>query len=112
MDDRQFQRMINKLDRKNSAKVTWTEFLNFTLNEGVRRETVNDAQLYGYGVKRLTKEGIHRLRTVDQYKGPEKIAEYYIDCMVFIKIGSIKLLLNLFENKEAKLYDLRSMQPI
>jgi len=43
MDDLSFQRMINKLDRKNFAKVTWTEFLNFTLNEGIRRETVNDA---------------------------------------------------------------------
>lgn len=112
MDDLSFQRMINKLDRKNFAKVTWTEFLNFTLNEGIRRETVNDAQLYGYGVKRLTKTGQHHLRTVDQYKGPEKIAEYYIDGMVFIKLKNIRLLLNLFENKEAKLYDLRSLQPI
>lgn len=32
--------------------------------------------------------------------------------MVFIKLKNIKLLLNLFENKEAKLYDLRSLQPI
>ena len=46
--------MVGQLDRKNVAKVTWTEFLNFLNNEGVRRETVNDANLYGYGVKRLT----------------------------------------------------------
>lgn len=58
-------------------------------------------------------EGRHSLKVVDQYHGgPEKIAEYYIDGMVFIKLKNIKLLLNLFENKEAKLYDLRSLQPI
>ena len=32
--------------------------------------------------------------------------------MVLIKIKNIRLLLNLFDNKEAKLFDLRSFQPI
>ena len=87
--------------------------MNFLTNEGIRRETVNDAQLYGYGVKRLTKHGKYHLRTVDAFQGgPEKLAEYYIDGMVLIKIKNIRLLLNLFENKEAKLYDLRTFQPI
>jgi len=92
--------------------VTWNEFLNFLTNEGTRRETVNDAQLYGYGVKRLKKQGRYHLRTVNQYAGPDKLAEYYIDGMVLIKLKNIKLLLNIFENKEAKLYDLRTLQPI
>ena len=48
---------------------------------------------------------------VDQYRGPEKLAEYYIDGMVLIKLKSQRLLLNLFENKEAKLFDLRTLQP-
>ena len=113
MDERKFHRMIAQLDRKSDTKVTWNEFLNFLTNEGVRRETVNDAQLYGYGVKRLKQEGRHPLRVFDQYRGgPEKVAEYYIDGMVLIKIKNTKLLLNLFENKEAKLYDLRTLQPI
>lgn len=38
-----FVRMIGQLDRKTESKVTWTEFLNFLTNEGIRRETVNDA---------------------------------------------------------------------
>jgi hypothetical protein len=62
MDESKFLRMINQLDRKNEFKVTWNEFLNFLTNEGIRRETVNDAQLYGYGVKRLSKLGQHHLR--------------------------------------------------
>ena len=107
--DRAFLRMIGQLDRKNDKKITWNEFLNFLTNEGTRRETVNDAQLYGYGIKRLAKKGRHHLRVVDQFRGPEKLAEYYIDGMVLIKLKNIKLLLNLFENKEAKLYDLRSL---
>ena len=32
--------------------------------------------------------------------------------MVLIKMKNVRLLLNLYENKEAKLYDLRSYQPI
>ena len=108
IDDRAFHRMINQCDRKNDNKVTWNEFLNFLTNEGTRRETVNDAQLYGYGVKRLKKHGRHHLRTVNQYEGPDKLAEHYIDGMVLIKIKNIRLLLNLFENKEAKLFDLRT----
>lgn len=87
--------------------------MNFLTNEGIRRETVNDAQLYGYGVKRLKKHGKYHLRTVDQYhSGPEKLAEHYIDGMVLIKIKNIRLLLNLFDNKEAKMFDLRTFQPI
>ena len=49
---------------------------------------------------------------VDNYNGPEKLAEHYIEGMVLIKINNIKLLLNLFDNREAKLFDLRTLQPI
>ena len=107
-----YLRIVGQLDRKNDKKVTWNEFLNFLTNEGTRRETVNDAMLYGYGIKLLSKKGRHHLRTVDQFNGPEKLAEYYINGQVLIKKRNIKLLLNLFDNKEAKLFDLRSMKPI
>lgn len=46
---------------------------------------------------------------VDNYNGPEKLAEHYIEGMVLIKINNIKLLLNLFDNREAKLFDLRTL---
>ena len=65
IDEKAFLTMIGQLDRKNDNKVTWHEFLNFLTNEGVRRETVNDANLYGYGVKRLSYQGRHNLRLVD-----------------------------------------------
>ena len=51
-DDR-LHSIINKLNHKAQNSITWTEFLQFLSNEGTRRETVNDAQLYGFGVKRL-----------------------------------------------------------
>ena len=65
LDEKAFLTMVGQLDRKNDNKVTWTEFLNFLTNEGVRRETVNDANLYGYGVKRLAYKGRHNLRIID-----------------------------------------------
>ena len=112
LDEKSFLTMVGRLDRKNDNKVTWDEFLDFLTSEGVRRETVNDANLYGYGVKRLSFSGRHNLRIVDAFNGPEKLAEHYIDGMVLIKLKSARLVLNLFENKEAKLFDLRTKQPV
>jgi hypothetical protein len=42
--------------------ITWSEFLAFLENEGDRREVVNDAQLYGIGVKRLQEGDTHFLK--------------------------------------------------
>ena len=53
IDQAAMSRLILSLDHRNTDKVSWNEFLNFLTNEGIRRETVNDAQLYGFGVKRL-----------------------------------------------------------
>lgn len=35
--------IIAKLDHKASDRITWTEFLGFMTNEGLRRDAVNDA---------------------------------------------------------------------
>ena len=43
MDEKAFLHMIGQLDRKREHSVTWNEFLNFLTNEGLRRETANDA---------------------------------------------------------------------
>jgi Ca2+-binding EF-hand superfamily protein len=45
--------LMEKLDHRNSDKITWAEFLKFLDHEGMKREMVNDAQLYGIGVKRM-----------------------------------------------------------
>lgn len=54
LQGKQLQKLIDKLDHRNDDKITWSEFLTFLENEGIRREEVNDAQLYGIGVKRLS----------------------------------------------------------
>ena len=107
ISDEAMLKLITSLDHRNEDKVSWNEFLNFLTNEGVRRETVNDAQLYGFGVKRLERKLRHRLA-----QDADKAVEYYIDSMVFIRWKNCKLLLNVFENKEAKLFDLKTFQPI
>jgi hypothetical protein len=40
-------------DKDASGMITYKELLKFFDNEGLRREMVNDAQLYGVSVKRL-----------------------------------------------------------
>jgi hypothetical protein len=54
LQGKQLQKLIDKLDHRNDDKITWSEFLTFLENEGIRREEVNDAQLYGIGVKMLS----------------------------------------------------------
>ncbi len=53
--------IIAKFDHKSKDKITWTEFLAFLQNEGFRRQQVNDAQLYGQGVKRLVEKDKFKL---------------------------------------------------
>jgi hypothetical protein len=45
--------IISRIDRQYSERVMWAEFLNSLTEEGKIREIVADAQLYGFGVKRL-----------------------------------------------------------
>jgi|APSaa5957512535_1039671.scaffolds.fasta_scaffold202009_1 hypothetical protein len=35
--------LMEKLDHRNSDKITWAEFLKFLDHEGMKREMVNDA---------------------------------------------------------------------
>ncbi len=62
LDPSNLEKLIDKLDHRNQEKITWSEFLTFLENEGQRREVVNDAQLYGIGVKRLLEGDTYFLR--------------------------------------------------
>lgn len=46
-------RALDKIDRKNANTVFWNEFLVSLTEEGRARETVADATLFGFGVKRF-----------------------------------------------------------
>ena len=46
-------KIIGSIDRKSDGTVFWNEFLNSLTEEGKIRETVADAQIFGFGVKRL-----------------------------------------------------------
>ena len=76
----------------------------------MKREIVNDAQLYGIGVKRMKEKQRVHLKPADK---PNQI-EHYIDCCVFINFGkNFKYLLALFENSqggytEAKIFDAKT----
>jgi hypothetical protein len=98
------------MDIKNSNKISWGEFISFLDQEGINREIVNNAQLYGYGVKRLEEKGRYSLRQPDEKES--KVVEYFLETMLFIKHKNQRLLLSLFENKRAKLFDLKTMLPI
>lgn len=95
------------MDSKSMQKVSWSEFLSFLNSEGINREIVNDAQLYGYGVKRLQERGRYSLRQPEEKES--KVMEYFIENMLFIRFKNQRLLLSIFENKRAKIFDLKTM---
>jgi hypothetical protein len=98
---------MEKLDHKHSERITWQEFLKFLDHEGMKREVVNDAQLYGIGVKRLKEKQRINLKLT-----PNQI-EYYIDCCVYINFGkNFKFFLALFENNQAKIFDAKTFKVI
>ena len=43
MDKELMYNLVERLDRLNTSKIRWDEFLNFLDNEGVKREIINDA---------------------------------------------------------------------
>lgn len=68
---------------------------------------VNDAQLYGIGVKRMKEK-----QRINLKETPNQI-EYYIDCCVYINLGSnFKYLFTLFENNAAKVFDAKTFNII
>ena len=87
-------RIISRIDRQYSKKVMWAEFLNSLTEEGKIREIVADAQLYGFGVKRLQFKESNSLKTNDD----DKMAEYYIHKMVVVKFEKTPLILAFFED--------------
>ena len=100
--------IIAKFDHKQKEKITWTEFLMFLQNEGLKRQQVNDAQLYGLGVKRLVEKDKFKL-----VRGNEqnlKATEYYIDQLVYMKFEKVQLVLAVFENNQVLVYDSRDFK--
>ena len=87
-------RIISRIDRQYSKKIMWAEFLNSLTEEGKIREIVADAQLYGFGVKRLQFKESNSLKTNDD----DKMAEYYIHKMVVVKFEKTPLILAFFED--------------
>ena len=96
--DEQMEVIISKFDHKSESKITWTEFLAFLSNEGQRREIVNDAQLYGFGVKRIEFKERIKLTGTKEKPVSDKAVEYYIEKLVLIQSDKFQLLLTIFEN--------------
>ena len=97
--DSQIDDVIEKLDRKDKNFITWDEFLKHLDGEGLRREMVNDAQLYGIGIKRLKLYQRKCLKETPNQPG------FYINKCVYIQWGKHQFLLGLFENNQAKIFE-------
>lgn len=104
--------VISKFDHKSHNRITWTEFLGFLQNEGLRREAVNDAQLYGFGVKRLVEKARHKLLRTSAQDANAKATEYFIEQLVYMKLDKVNLVLAVFENNQARVYDSRDFHGI
>ena len=90
--------IISKFDHKAESKITWTEFLAFLSHEGQRREIVNDAQLYGFGVKRIELKERIKLMGTKEKPVSDKAVEYFVDKLVLMQSSKFQLILTVFEN--------------
>jgi hypothetical protein len=59
---------------------------------------VNDAQLYGFGVKRLVEKARIKLDVSKEHKSNEKAVEYFVDHLVNLRLDKFSLVLAVFEN--------------
>jgi hypothetical protein len=59
---------------------------------------VNDAQLYGFGVKRIEWKERIKLTGTKEKPVSDKAVEYYIEKLVLIQSDKFQLLLTIFEN--------------
>jgi len=71
---------------------------------------VNDAQLYGFGVKRLVEKARIKLDVSKEHKSNEKAVEYFVDHLVNLKLDKFSLVLAVFENNQARIYDARDFK--
>lgn len=91
-------KLIEKIDHKNKNKITWTEFLLFMNKESEKREIINDANIYGCGIKRFS-EG-SRLKP---YSNGVPV-NYSIDLFLIMPLDSTSIYLMIFENNVVGLY--------
>jgi len=59
---------------------------------------VNDAQLFGFGVKRLVEKARIKLDVSSAQKSNEKAVEYFVDHLLNIKVYDMNFVLAVFEN--------------
>jgi len=97
--------MMSKLDLRQPNRITWSEFLAWLDNEGLRREKRHDAQLYEKGLTRLV-EG-------EDFRLSKNRTEFCMEHLVPIKIGpDLEVLLAVFENHQAHFLDIKTLKPI
>ena len=92
IDSEKVKNTIQKIDHENKRKITWIEFLQFMNKESEKREIINDANIYGCGVKRF-QEG-DRLKTISS--GIQ--ISYNIESIMLMPLESNMVYLLIFEN--------------
>lgn len=86
--------------------MTWNEFLTFLDNEGTKREIVNDARIYGFGIKRFEEGSRIRIKTNGG------MSDYFIDNLLLMECDNVTLCLSIFENNLAKVYNIKNFKEI
>ena len=59
---------------------------------------MNDAQLYGFGVKRLVEKDRFKLLRTNEQQASAKTTEYYIEQLTYMQLDNKALILAVFEN--------------
>lgn len=101
-------KIISQIDRKSDGTVFWNEFLDSLTQEGKIRETIADAYIFGFGVKRLQYKDSFSLKASEF----DKTAEHCIHQLVLIQNDTNPLIIGFFEDQKVKCFDAQTMRKI
>ena len=68
--------------------------------------------MYGFGVKRFVEKARIKLVTSKDSTSNEKAVEYFVDHLLNIRVDNLSLVLAVFENNKARLYDARDFKVV
>lgn len=101
-------KIISQIDRKSDGTVFWNEFLDSLTQEGKIRETIADAYIFGFGVKRLQYKDSFSLKASEL----DKTAEHCIHQLVLVQNDTTPIIIGFFEDQKVKCFDAQTMRKI
>lgn len=100
--------MMEKMNNHQKNKLTWTEFCDWLMDAGERREIGNEAIITNFGTTRITQSKLSKIMKKDENK-QNKIIDFTIEKMTILDLDMESLqALVVFENLETYIFNVNT----